>query len=568
MARLVDIERTSLFERRIGALPIVNSFLSRLGLRELFDSYVPVDPRATLAPSASLLVLLRSLVIERAPVYKIGEWAAGRPEALLGLEGGEIAALNDDRVGRALDALFAADRASMLTRLMTEAIESFEISLDELHNDATTLSMQGAYSSATGDSPAAPRVRFGHAKERPDLAQLIYLLTVSADGYVPITYRLADGNTPEDPTHISTWESCCVLAGRRDFLYVADAKLCNRDAMGYIDRNRGRFLAVMPNTRAEVGEFRRFVAANTPTWTEVMRRPGRRKDDPCEVLYATPAPSPSVEGYRIVWIRSTAKELNDAAKRQRSIEAACVAIRELDGKLSGPRCRLKDASKVETAATTAIEEAGASRWVRAEVTTTAVVRHRQQKRGRPGPNTLYVRIEEERCSVRAVVMDDVVKDDACFDGCWPIMTNDKGLTEAELLAAVKRQPGVENRHHVLKGVVDFVPVYLKSNERIDAFAFLGYVAVLVHALIERELRRAMRDSGIAALPLYPEARECKAPTAARVIEVFEPLCAHELLEGDELVRCYDPSLSTLRRQILELLDVTATAYLGNRSTGA
>jgi hypothetical protein len=42
---------------------------------------------------------------------------------------------------------------------------------------------------------------------------------VSADGNVPITYRLADGNTPEDPTHIATWRSCCVLAGRTDFLY-------------------------------------------------------------------------------------------------------------------------------------------------------------------------------------------------------------------------------------------------------------------------------------------------------------------------------------------------------------
>jgi hypothetical protein len=178
---------------------------------------------------------------------------------LLGLCPGEIAALNDDRAGRALDALFA-DRASMLTALMTKTIKVFAISMGELHNDATTLHMQGEYSSSTGDSPRAPQVRFGHAKERPDLAQLIYLLTVSSDGYVPITYRLCDGNTPEDPTHIATLESCCVLAGTTALLYVADAKLCNRSAMGHIDRNHGRLLCVMPATRAEVGEFRRFIA--------------------------------------------------------------------------------------------------------------------------------------------------------------------------------------------------------------------------------------------------------------------------------------------------------------------
>ena len=566
MGRVIDLEEASLEDRRIGALAIVNAFMERLGLRGLLDEYVVPDPRASLAPSAPLLVLVRSLVIERAPVYKIAEWVASRPEALLGLHPGEIAALNDDRLGRALDALFEADRASMLTALMTKAIETFAISLDELHNDATTLHMQGEYSSSVGDSPRAPRVRFGHAKERPDLAQLIYLLTVSSDGYVPITYRLADGNTSEDPTHIATWESCCVLAGTTTFLYVADAKLCNRNAMGHIDKHHGRFLAVMPATRAEVGEFRRFIAADTPEWTEVARRPGKKKDDPDEVIYATPAPSPSVEGYRICWFRSTTKEADDAAKRRRAIEAARVATEALCEKLSRPRCRLKDEASVEAAARAAIEQAGAARWVKAEISTRTLVRHRQQRRGRPGPNTLYVRIEEQRYHVRAVVMDDVVRDDACFDGCWPTMTNDTNLTEAELLGAMKRQPGVEGRHHVFKSVVDFVPVYLKSNERIDAFAFLGYVAVLIHALIERELRAAMRDATIAALPLYPESRDCKAPTAARVIEIFEPLYAHELRVAGEVVASFHPTLSKLHRQVLDLLNVPATAYQPERET--
>ena len=158
-----------------------------------------------------------------------------------------------------------------------------------------------------------------------------------------------------------------------------------------------------------------------------------------------------------------------------------------------------------------------------------------------------------------------MRDDARFDGCWPLVTNDTQMTEADLLGVYKRQPGVENRHHVLKGVVDFVPVYLKSNERIDAFALLGYAAVLVHALIERELRRAMRDADLAALALYREDRACKGPTATRVIEIFEPLCAHELAENGQILKHYDPNLSKLHRQILHLLKVPATAYQAARS---
>ncbi|HTW97607.1 MAG TPA: IS1634 family transposase [Acidimicrobiales bacterium] len=560
MGRLVDLDTTVLLERRIGALPIVDHFLSRMGIKALLDAHVPADARARLAPSASLIVVVQMLVIERAPVYKLAEWAAGRDPALLGLRADELQAINDDRVGRALEQLFKADRASMLTKLMCQVIESFSVGLDELHNDATTLSMQGAYSSARADSPSAPRVRFGHAKERPDLAQLIWLLTVSSDGYVPITYRLLDGNTSEDTTHVETWKTCCILASTTRFLYVADCKLCNREAMGYIDKENGRFLCVMPATRAEVGEFRRFIAHNDPGFTEAMRVPGRRRDDPEDIYRVAPHPTPSAEGYRIVWVHSSEKHSHDAEARRRAIEAARVALGELDKRLSAPRCRLKDEGSVVAAANAAIEDAGAARWVSAQVTSMTVVSHKQQRRGRPGPNTAYVRVEQRRFSVASVIADELVRDDACFDGCWPMITNDKEMTGAELLAAMKRQPGVEKAHHVLKGVVELVPLYLKNNERIDAFAFLGYVAVLVHALIERELRQAMRDGAIAKLPLYPEERACTAPTTARVIEIFEPLCAHDLSAGDTVLKRYDPNLSGLHHQLLELLEVPVTPY--------
>ncbi|MHB1717097.1 MAG: DUF4277 domain-containing protein [Acidimicrobiales bacterium] len=365
------------------------------------------DARLRLDPAVVIAVVVANIVVSHRPLYGIGEWVSTFEPGLFGLAPGDAQALNDDRVGRMLDCLFDADRATLMTETVLSVVREFQVELGQLHNDATA-------------------------------------------------YRLADGNTPEDPMHIATWESCCVLAGTTMFLYVADAKLCSRSAMGHIDKHHVRFLCVMPATRAEAGEFCRFIARNTPEWTEVARRPGKRKDDPDEVIYSTPAPSPSVEGYRICWFYSTTKELDDAAKRGRSIGAARVALKELSEKLSGPRCRLQDEAQVKAEATAAIEAAGASRWVRAEISTTTLVRHRQQRRGRPGANTAYVRIEEQRYQVRAVITDDVVRDDACFDGCWPTMTNDKHLTETELLAAMKRQPGVEGRHHVFKHVVDLL----------------------------------------------------------------------------------------------------------------
>lgn len=76
MGRPIDPEEASLEDRRIGALPIVNAFMERLGLKDLLDKEIAANPRASLAPSASFLLLVRRLVVERALVYKIAQWMA------------------------------------------------------------------------------------------------------------------------------------------------------------------------------------------------------------------------------------------------------------------------------------------------------------------------------------------------------------------------------------------------------------------------------------------------------------------------------------------------------------
>ncbi|MDQ2947041.1 MAG: hypothetical protein M3Y27_14050, partial [Acidobacteriota bacterium] len=76
--------------------------------------------------------------------------------------------------------------------------------------------------------------------------QLIFILTTSADGGVPVQFRTADGNTSDSITHIDTWETLKKIAGRADFLYVADSKLCSYDNLDHIHRAGGRFVTVLP----------------------------------------------------------------------------------------------------------------------------------------------------------------------------------------------------------------------------------------------------------------------------------------------------------------------------------
>jgi transposase len=557
-----EIEASS---RRIAGLPVVNGVLSRLGFEELIASHLPEpDPRCELAPVRAVGVLVRNLALGRQPLYGLGDWAAGFDPTLLGLSSNETGSLNDDRVGRALDQLFLADRASLLTSLSLQAITAYGIALDELHDDSTSLALYGAYRDAHGEptggvTPARPARGFSK-DHRPDLLQLVWALTISADGAVPVTYRLLDGNTEDSTTHIATWQACRALAGRAGFLYVADSKLATRDNMDHIASQGGRFLTILPRTRSEDKTGRAWLAKGPVPWTEISRRPGKRTADPDEIYWAVPAPSCSQEGYRIVWMRSSTKRAHDAHARTERIERATTALQALCACLSSTRCHLKDRVGVEDAAKAAIADAGASRFLRFEIKDEVVPKYRQERRGRPGPNTAYRRIEHHHFLLTWSTDAEAVAFDAASDGCFPMVTNDTEMTEAEVLAAYKRQPRLERRHATLKGVIEAAPIELKSDCRIDAFGFCLYVALLVHALIERELRRAMGGAGISQLPLYHEDRACKTPTAARVLELLDPLARSVISHRGQVLTVVAPTLSPLQYQILTLLGVPLSTY--------
>ncbi len=80
-----------------------------------------------------------------------------------------------------------------------------------------------------------------------------------------------------------------------------------------------------------------------------------------------------------------------------------------------------------------------------------------------------------------------------------------------------------------------------------------FLTLLVESLLERELRRAMEREGIASVPLYPEGRACRRPTAWKVIDLFEDVQRPELSSGRRPVVVFTTKLSRLQRRIRRLL---------------
>jgi transposase len=546
---------------RLGLLPVINRLLERLQLESILRAYLPPEDRRSRIPSArGLLVLLKNLLLSREPLYGVGRWAAQYDHDLLGLSTRQIGSLNDDRMGRCLDRLFRSDCSSLALAVAARAVTEFQVDLDELHNDSTTVTFCGRYADATKELPRGGQTRlaitWGHNKDhRPDLKQLLFILTVAKDGGVPVYFQAGSGNVVDDQTHRATWDLLCRLTGRRDFLYVADCKLATAENMAHVHRHGGRFLTVLPRTRSEDGIFREALSRGRVHWRVIYDKYDDKGNHVDRYSIAEPAMS-SAEGYRLVWYHSARKSQLDAAARLRQVERASEELAELQRKLGSPRSRYRHRAKVAEAVETILNDRGATRWISTTIHERIHETYRQERRGRPNGETRYVREVDTRFELEYAVDHAALAAERLGDGVFPLISNDHTLSNRELLMAYKGQPVIEKRFSQLKTDFEVAPVYLKEVSRIQALLCVYFLALLVEGLLERELRRAMDRRGVASLPLYPEGRACRYPTVPRLIEVFESVQRHTLVVGTRPPVVFTTELTRLQRQILSLLGMS------------
>jgi hypothetical protein len=104
-------------------------------------------------------------------------------------------------------------------------------------------------------------------------------------------------------------------------------------------------------------------------------------------------------------------------------------------------------------------------------------------------------------------------------------------------------------------------MFLKDPARIEGLLCCHFIALLTQALIERQIRAAMAATGAAVIPLYPEDRDCAAPSASRVLEIFNGVARHHLTDNNgHTVQVFQPALTPLQQQVLDLLEIQPTVY--------
>lgn len=244
-----------------------------------------------------------------------------------------------------------------------------------------------------------------------------------------------------------------------------------------------------------------------------------------------------------------------------SVTAGLAALEELSAKLAAPRCRLKTVVAVEKAVGVALDTAGAGGYFTVHVGEADQSAFRQENKGHPGPKTRYIKTKIVRFELSWAVLTDVVSKEAKYDGTFPLVTNDRTMSSADVLVAYKYQPNLERRHAQLKGHQLVAPVYLKDPVRIEGLLCCHFFALLIEALVEREIRTAMKGAGKRSIPLYPELRDCPAPSAQRIFKIFDRVSRHILRDdAGQTLKVFEPELDQLQLQVLSLLGIPATAY--------
>ncbi len=541
----------------LGAHPLIQHYLDKLRIREIFSTYVKSDARQALLSEDGVYLFVHNILTDPLPLYEIGQWASSRDLESLGIEPSTLQSLNDDRLGRVLDAVVKSNRKTIFFRIALRMIKIFELNCRHVHQDTTTVKLCGRYHNWRTE----PQAELGYSKDhRPDLKQLVLGINVVGDGAVPIAHEVYRGNRTDDSVHSSNWDRLRRLLQTSDFIYTADSKLCTDANLRHVEFYGGQYITVMPRTWKEDRSFRELARAGEIKWRLILTRKNNRHPRHVIDKYSTATGTYQTDsGRRLVWIKSTQKAEVDQEIRIQQIEKTLAAFKQLNTRLN--KRKLKRLREIKRAVKALLVEHETGELIHYSIQQRVVVTKSYLKRGRPTaqtPTKTHRRLEYQ--IAWEINQAEVVKQ-ARTDGVFPLLTNNKEKSAREILEIYKYQSFLENRHSQLKTHLEVAPVYLKKPERVLALLDLVMLSLCIATLMERDLRNGMKHQNVTSIPIYPEERECEHPTAHSIMRTFQEVEKFELADRDGNVTDYFPAkLTPLQKQVLNLMGVPLTLY--------
>ncbi len=511
--------------REVGPLLLVAHYLGRLDLVGLVDRVAPMRGRSLLTHGEVIAVLVANRLCGPAPLYDIASWASSA--AIAELFGVPAGLLNDDRLGRALDAI-APRGEDLRSRLLLRAIRSGAVDATRLHLDLTAVRFAGGYEGSA-------LVKKGWSADRTIARQVKTLQACTPSG-VSVYLRPHEGSRSELPAFMEAIET---LAGALPpgLVVVADSGLGYLENLCALDAAKVGFVVPL---RADTGWAERF-RTEVPGGLSALKRLEycSQREQRLEARRRTlwkgllrPFPVAADDGgrheLRVAYIFSSEEASSVAEARERALVKAEEALSRVRNGLGGRYYKTK--KQVDDRVAVILSEKVA------------------------GLISVKTGEHEGKPTITWSRNDEAIAAAGALDGLYPLATNlpdpdGRRLSALDVLEVYKDQWIDEQRHRDLKQTLRIRPVFLHNDARIEALVALIGVALLVFGLIEAELRVALGE-GVALEGILPEGRSAK-PTARAVLTAFDGLSVTYTARGLVLDR-----LTKVQRVILAHLGIS------------
>jgi transposase len=506
LATLVDWVTRAQLRRTLGALPVLYAVLEVLRVGEIINRHCPSEAEVSHGTVALVLILNR-LMAPRALV-NVADWV-GRT-VLTQTLGVAADKFNDDRLGRTLDAL-APHQRDIWQDIVHEALQRFDIDLHFIFYDLTAFTMQGGFA----DSQL---VDYGFAHNTPSDKQKVKVgLSAASDGNLPLDYAPLAGRTADLTTVQANMERLCRLLQRHGYpldqvVIIGDRATLNDEIAVEYDAQGLKYLVGLKAQKKAHVELLKAVPEVQFRAHPLTAARGRwgTYGLACSVAFSHQGRTVTHRGLVIISGPMRHAVRQGRAQALRALRADLTAVR---AKIGRKRCR--SVKEVQARADTCLRHSSVGHLMRAEASTT----------------------DAGGVDLRWWIDTDALWHAMQTDGRYLLVTNDWSLSPQRMVELYHAKDGVEKCFRVSKQVLRVRPLYVHSDQRIQAMLLLNMLALLVYSLLEREMRQR-------GLPL----------TTRRLIEQLEDLAVIE-------THCWDGSIlqrltpiSEEQRQLIAFLD--------------
>lgn len=450
--------------RQMGALPLVYPILTDLAVRRTVNELVASEADVDLGQVVVLLVLNRLLAPQ--PLDGIQDWLAGTvlPEVL----GVTVAQAYDNRFGRALDRLYP-QLGELWRRVVSRAIQIYDLDLTVLHWDLTSIYFEGAY---VNSQLAA----YGYSRDqRSDTKQINLEVDVTHEGAVPILYQVLTGNTADISRPLPHLTALRAFLARPELaerhlrpLLISDCKLITAESVAACHEDHLYYLGPLADGTAIDATLRSVSAAELAAHPLAYRPQRTLPADwtPYQGVWRpftfTTSHGPITDRVLVVW--SAGKARLDIQKRKAGLKRWLNHLAHIQQHLNTRR--YKQRAYVEQRLATG---RSGNPWH-------SLVDY--QLAGVDSALTLTFAIN--RTTLMAAQQ---------LDGRYGLVTNATHLSADQTLTLFKGQDRVEKRFRTIKGPLLVHPLFVHHDQRIEGLVGISLLALLVRAVLEHQARQ-------------------------------------------------------------------------------